>query len=334
MAIKIAIVGYGNVGKSIERIALKDEDFEVVGVYSRREGVKSAYGSRVLPQSALYLDGNQDIDVCMLAVGSAFDLVGLAEKIATRYNTVDSFDTHARMREYVGEMNVICRACDTLSFIGCGWDPGLFSLERALLNGILTRSIPQTFWGKGVSQGHSEAVRKLRGVKYATQYTIPVESAVKEAIEGRTDFKPCEKHTRVCYVTLDYAGFYGKAEREVTSDERTALERLVRSQIVTMPNYFADYATTVHFVSEEEYFKDHQQSYHSGKVIATGEEGGKKSLAEFSLNLDSNPDFTASVMLAYARANYKMWREGESGAKTVLDVPVKYLLKGEGFSLI
>ncbi|MBO4554230.1 MAG: diaminopimelate dehydrogenase [Clostridia bacterium] len=332
MKTKIAIVGYGNVGKSIEKLAVKSEDFEVVGIFSRRNGTTSPFGTNVYLQSTLLDAGfSGKIDVALLAVGSAFDLIDTAKKVGVRYNFVDCFDTHAKMREYLKDMNLICRACETLALVGCGWDPGLFSLERALLFAVVPNSIPQTFWGKGVSQGHSEAIRNLDGVKYATQYTIPIESAVQAAKEERVDFLPSEKHLRECFVVLDCSKYFGK--ETVSDEEKRRLECQIREQIENMPNYFADYQTTVHFVSEEEYLKNHVKAYHAGEVIACSRDGAK-SVAEFSLKLDSNPDFTANVMLACAKANHRMWRAGETGAKTLLDVPVKYLLDGDGVDYV
>lgn len=324
MKTKIAIVGYGNVGKSIEKLAVKSKDFEIVGIFSRRNDIVSPFGTNVYLQSTL-LDAefSKKIDVALLAVGSAFDLVDTAKRLAVRYNIVDSFDTHAKMREYKRDLDLICKTCETLALVGCGWDPGLFSLERALISAVVPNSIPQTFWGKGVSQGHSEAIRNLDGVKYATQYTIPIESAVQAAKEGRVDFLPSEKHLRECFVVLDYLKYFDKDD--VSEEEKRQLEHRICEQIENMPNYFADYQTTVHFVDEEEYNKNHVKAYHAGEVLACSREGAK-SVAEFSLKLDSNPDFTAGVMLAYAKASRKLFDEGWTGAKTILDVPVKYLV--------
>ena len=331
MKIKIAIVGYGNVGKAIEKQAYSSGEFEIAGIFTRREGVKSPLGTRVFKQSAL-LDAGfcGEIDVCMLAVGSAFDLQTTSLKLAARYNTVDSFDTHAKMKEYIASLDDVCKKCGTLSLVGCGWDPGIFSLERAILAEIVQGSIPQTFWGKGVSQGHSEAIRRIKGVKYAIQYTIPNVQAINEAREGRTDFTPREKHLRECFVVADYSSLCADPQDE--SKEKSALERRIREQIVNMPDYFKDYDTTVHFVSEEEFLKNHQAAYHGGEVIASSK--GGECRAQFSVSMKSNPDFTAGIMLAYARANYQMKSAGETGAKTVLDVPVRYLLKGDGLKFV
>lgn len=334
MKIKIAIVGYGNVGKSIEKQAYNSNEFKTLGIFTRREGVTSPLGTPVFKQSAL-LDARfkDEIDVAMLAVGSAFDLAETAERIAANYSTVDSFDTHAKMGEYISSLDDICKKSGTLAFVGCGWDPGIFSLERALLSVVVQGSIPQTFWGKGVSQGHSEAIRRIKGVKHAIQYTIPIESALKEAREGRTDFAPREKHRRECFVVPDYSAYFDKSAEDVSQDEKASLQAGIREQIVTMPNYFADYDTTVHFVSEEEFLQHHQAAYHGGEVIACSN-AGAKSRAAFSVSLESNPDFTAGIMLAYARANFRMQKEGERGAKTVLDVPVRYLLDGDGLKFV
>ncbi|MBQ9276832.1 MAG: diaminopimelate dehydrogenase [Clostridia bacterium] len=358
MKISVGIVGYGNIGKAVERICSNDEDFEIAGIFSRRDksSLSSPYGNEFVPQNALLNDSFAwKIDVAMLCVGSAFDLEDTAVKIAARFCTVDCFDTHARMGEYLSTLDTVNRMCGTLSFVGMGWDPGIFSLERALLSSVMPKAIPQTFWGKGVSQGHSEAIRKIDGVKYATQYTLPKETAVNVAKQGETDLSAREKHVRVCYVVPDSAKFFGRAK--VTEEEKAYLQKEIDKAIKTMPNYFADYDTAVYFVSEEEYFANHTKMYHAGRVIAvenervcrcgkvfcTGEKynekepcksGTIKNYAEFKLSLDNNPDFTAQVMTAYAKANYRMWKEGETGAKTILDVPVAYLIDGDKLKFV
>ncbi len=331
MKIKAAIVGYGNVGKSVEKCIAETSDFELVGIFSRRapNTLNSPYGAKFFEQKELFGERFQgQIDVAILSVGSAFDAQELGLKTAAHFCIVDSFDTHAKMKEYVETLNTAGKMCGTLAIVGCGWDPGLFSLMRALFASVMPDSIPQTFWGRGVSQGHSEAVRKIEGVKYATQYTVPNEEAVRLAREGRTDFATREKHTRECYVVLDYEKHFGKPESDITEIEKQAFEEEVAAQIVNLPNYFAEYDTTVHFVNEAEYLANHTRMSHAGRVVAVEKHGEVGSRAEFELALDSNPDFTAQVMVAYARANYLLARSGETGAMTVLDVPIKYLLRG------
>ena len=336
MKIRVAIVGYGNIGKAVEKMAQNSDDIDVVGIWTRRRHVVSASGTKVYPQFTL-LDSRfcGKIDVALLCVGSANDLVDLSLKVASRYSIVDCFDTHAKMREYLSALDKISKCANTLAIVGCGWDPGIFSLERALLAAVMPGSVPQTFWGKGVSQGHSEAIRRLECVKYAIQYTIPNEKAIQEAREGRVDFLPREKHLRDCYVVADYEEFFDKDAHEVTAEEKKVLESRITEQIVNMPNYFAEYETRVRFIGEEEFLREHSRAYHAGKVIACANDvEGYKSGAEFSLKLDSNPNFTANVMLAYARANYRMKAESVNGAKTVLDVPVSYLVGEDGLKFV
>lgn len=337
MKTKIGIVGYGNIGKSIEKNVAKSSEFELVGIFSRRDKstLHSPFNSRFFEQKTLLDNGFcEQIDVLALCVGSAFDLENSALNLATRYNTVDSFDTHAKMRGYISELDRVNKMSGTLSFVGCGWDPGLFSLERALFSAVMPSADPQTFWGKGVSQGHSEAIRKIKGVKFATQYTVPKESAIELARSGETNFATRDKHERVCYVVLDYVGYLGNCGKEPSAEDKLELQDRVRRQIVEMPNYFADYDTQVYFIDEKEYLENHTKMSHAGQVVAVENEvannrANVKNYAEFRLKLESNPDFTAQVMLAYARANFAMQKEGETGAKTVLDVPVKYLISGD-----
>ena len=326
MKIKCAIVGYGNIGKSVEKLVVKNSEYELVGIFSRRDKSKlfSPFSTEFFEQNTLLDDRFCGlIDVVFLCVGSAFDLERTAYRIATRFSTVDTFDTHAKMKEYVEALDLQNKMFGTLSLVGCGWDPGLFSLERALTYAVMPRSNPQTFWGKGVSQGHSEAIRKIYGVKYATQYTVPKVQAIERARQGESEFSTREKHERVCFVVPNY----GVLGENATNEQKLALEKEIKEQIVTMPNYFADYDTTVNFVDEDEYFAHHTKMSHAGQVIAVERENGaNKNFAEFSLALDSNPDFTAQVMVAYARACCTMKNLGETGARTILDVPIKYLL--------
>ena len=336
MKIRVGIVGYGNIGKAIEKLLATSREFELVGIFSRRaeNNIKSPFGTPIYSQNMLLDDGFQDkIDVLLLAVGSANDLQSTALKLAGMYCTVDSFDTHAKMKTYIHDLDAITKLGGTLSIVGCGWDPGLFSLVRALFASVMPSVSPQTFWGKGVSQGHSEAVRRLPSVKYAVQYTIPKENAITLARRGKTDFSTREKHERVCYVVPDYALYFAKDNRDVSEEEKLRLQSRIKEQIVTMPNYFADYDTTVHFVDEEEFLSKHAKMSHAGQVICV-EQGENASSAEFSLSLESNPMFTAQVMLAYVRAIFRMYEMGEVGAMTVLDVPIKYLIHGDGLNFI
>lgn len=305
--IKFAIVGYGNLGRACERIAHDSEDFELVGIFTRRdpESMASPYGTAFYRQSDLERFKGK-IDVMALCTGSANDLTDLGKRCAANFNTVDSFDTHARMREYVTDMEKITAEHGTLSFVGIGWDPGLFSLMRAVFGGVLSVGNTQTFWGKGVSQGHSEAIRKIKGVVKGIQYTVPKEDALEKARSGRGEsLTTRDKHLRECFVVA------------AEDADKAEIER----SIVTMPNYFAEYDTVVHFITAEEFDRDHNKMPHGGFVLRSGEVNGKQSNLEFSLKLESNPDFTASVLMAYAKANAKMYAEGARGVKTILDIP-------------
>lgn len=303
----IGIVGYGNLGKGVETAALAAADVEIKGVFTRRDPQSiTTQGSPVFGMEAL--EGREDIDVLILCGGSATDIEVQGPELAKDFNTVDSYDTHARIPDYYDKMNRICQEAGTLSLISTGWDPGLFSLNRVLSDAILPTGETYTFWGKGVSQGHSDAVRRIDGVKGAVQYTIPNDKAL-DAIRAEkvSVLSTSDKHTRVCYVVADEA-----ADKKVIEDT-----------IVTMPNYFADYNTTVHFVSEEELVRDHSGMPHGGHVLRVGETSlGNKAIYEFSLQLGSNPEFTGAVDLATARAVAKMRAKGNTGAITILDVPV------------
>ena len=305
---KIGIVGYGNLGRACEKIAAASEDMQLVGIFTRRDPdtLSSPFGTPFFRQSDL-AKYEGEIDVLALCTGSANDLVDLGKTAAVHFNTVDSFDTHAKMRGYVTDMERITSENGHLSFIGIGWDPGLFSLMRALFGGVLPGGSTQTFWGKGVSQGHSEAVRKLPGVVKGVQYTIPKEEALAAARRGEgASLTTRDKHLRECFVVA------------AEGADKAEIER----RIVTMPNYFDEYDTVVHFITEEEFDRDHTGMPHGGFVLRGGEVNGMKERVEFSLALDSNPDFTASVLMAYARVNCKLFRKGVRGAKTILDIPV------------
>ncbi len=309
--IRIGIVGYGNLGKACEKIILSDEKIELVGIFSRRSGVKSDCGTQVYMQDDIF---KFDMDVALLCVGSQSDLQDTAAKIAAKFNTIDSFDTHAEMVKHIDRMSKIAFDNDRLCFVGIGWDPGLFSLVRAMVFGVIPNSKCHTFWGRGVSQGHSEAIRHIKGVVKAKQYTVPKESALQLVREGvDRDLTPREKHLRECYVVV----------------EKVADKEEIERKIANMPNYFAQYDTIVHFV-DEKYFDEHcGGAQHGGFVLANGVFDGFKSKAEFSLNLESNPTFTAGVLIAYAKALAKEYENGQRGVKTILDVPIADLLQGE-----
>lgn len=307
-AIKVGIVGYGNLGKGVEAALKRAPDMELVGVFTRRE----PSGLRLLdPATPAYrlaeIDAfHEKIDVLILCGGSKQDLPKQGPALAALFNTVDSFDTHAKIPEYFDAVDRAARQAGTTAIISVGWDPGLFSLNRLFGEAILPEGDTYTFWGKGLSQGHSDAVRRVPGVKAGVQYTIPSPEAMAQVRSGaRPTLTTREKHRRECYVVLEDGADPAEVER----------------QIVTMPHYFADYDTTVHFISEEELRRDHAAMPHGGFVIRSGSTGeGTAQLMEFSLKLGSNSEFTASVLVAYARAAYRLNRRGRIGAKTVLDV--------------
>lgn len=305
--INFAIVGYGNLGRACEKIAHDSKDFNLVGIFTRRDPaiMNSPFGTAFYNQSDIEKFKGK-IDVLALCTGSANDLTDLGKRCAANFNTVDSFDTHAKMRDYVTEMQQIASANGNLSFIGIGWDPGLFSLMRAMFQGVLKEGNTQTFWGKGVSQGHSEAIRKIKGVVKGIQYTVPKQEALDKARSGQgANLTTRDKHLRECFV--------------VAADDADKAE--IERQIITMPNYFDEYDTIVHFITAEEFDRDHRSMPHGGFVLRSGEVNGQHHNLEFSLKLDSNPDFTASVLMAYAKANAKLYAAGERGAKTILDIP-------------
>lgn len=305
--LKVAICGYGNLGKGVEKAIPQNPDMELVGIFSRRPAEQLGTTSKVLSMEniEMYQD---DIDVVIMCGGSANDLEVQVPEFAKYFNTVDSFDTHARIPEYYKIVDEAAKSKEHISIISVGWDPGMFSLMRLFGEVILPQGNTYTFWGKGISQGHSNAIRKIAGVKDAKQYTIPKEEAVERVRNGENpELSTREKHLRECYVVLD----------DGTDEEK------INNEIVTMPNYFADYDTIVHFISEEELKKEHSGMPHGGFVIRSGITGeNTKQLVEYSLNLESNPEFTASVLLAYGRAACKMYDTyWEPGAKTIYDVP-------------
>lgn len=323
MAIRIGILGYGNLGKGIEAAITQNADMELAAVFTRRspETVKvRTAGVKVL--HADELEHMQDeIDVLVLCGGSATDLPVQTPKYAAMYNVVDSFDTHAKIPEHFAAVDAAANEGGKVAVISCGWDPGMFSLNRLYANVILPEGKDYTFWGKGVSQGHSDAIRRITGVKDARQYTIPVPEAVEAVRSGSNpELTTRQKHTRECFVVAEEGADLAAIENE----------------IVTMPNYFADYDTTVHFISEEELKRDHSGLPHGGCVIRTGKTGLDREhqhVIEYSLNLDSNPEFTSSVIAAYARAAYRMSQEGMKGCKTVFDIAPAYLSGKSGDEL-
>lgn len=315
MSIRVGILGYGNLGKGVESAIAQNDDMELKAVFTRRnpENVKvRTAGVKVLQADELS-HMQDELDVLILCGGSATDLPVQTPQYASMYNVVDSFDTHARIPEHFAAVDAAAKKADKVSLISCGWDPGMFSLNRLYANCVLPEGKDYTFWGKGVSQGHSDAVRRIEGVKDCRQYTIPVEKAVEAVRSGSNpELTTREKHTRECFVVAEEGADLAKIENEIK----------------TMPNYFSDYDTTVHFITEEEMKRDHSGLPHGGMVIRTGVTGMEKEhkhVIEYSLKLDSNPEFTGSVIVAYARAVSRMNKEGMSGCKTVFDVAPAYL---------
>ena len=307
--IRIGIVGYGNIGRGVEQAIKRNEDMELAAVFTRRDpaSVKVATeGAKVVHMDDM-LSMKGDVDVMVLCGGSATDLPVMGPEIAANFNTIDSFDTHAKIPEYFANVDKTAKEGNNISIISVGWDPGMFSLNRLYAESILVQGSTYTFWGKGVSQGHSDAIRRIPGVKNAIQYTVPVDEAVDQVRSGsEPKLTTRDKHTRECYVVAQEGA--NKAE--------------IENAIKTMPNYFDEYNTTVHFISEEELKRDHSKMPHGGFVIRTDETGeeGNKHVIEYSLKLDSNPEFTASVLIAYARAAYRLNQKGENGARSVFDI--------------
>ena len=307
--IRIGIVGYGNIGRGVEQAIKRNEDMELAAVFTRRDpaSVKVATeGAKVMHMDDM-LSMKGDVDVMVLCGGSATDLPVMGPEIAANFNTIDSFDTHAKIPEYFANVDKAAKEGNNIGIISVGWDPGMFSLNRLYAESILVQGSTYTFWGKGVSQGHSDAIRRIPGVKNAIQYTVPVDEAVDQVRSGsEPKLTTRDKHTRECYVVAQEGA--NKAE--------------IENAIKTMPNYFDEYNTTVHFISEEELKRDHSKMPHGGFVIRTGETGeeGNKHVIEYSLKLDSNPEFTASVLIAYARAAYRLNQKGENGARSVFDI--------------
>ena len=317
---RIGILGYGNLGRGVEFAVKQNPDMELVAVFTRRapETVKINSDAKVVNVSEIE-NWKDKIDVLVLCGGSATDLPEQTPKYAKMFNVIDSFDTHAKIPEHFENVDKSAKENGNIAIISVGWDPGLFSLNRMYANAILPEGNDYTFWGKGISQGHSDAIRRIEGVKNAKQYTIPVEKALAAVknCENPT-LSTREKHTRECFVVAEDGADLVRIEREIK----------------TMPNYFADYDTTVHFISEEELQANHSGIPHGGFVIRTGKTGnGNNHVIEYSLKLDSNPEFTSSVLIAYARAAYKLHKEGQSGCKTVFDIPPAYLSPKSGEEL-
>lgn len=313
--IKIAIAGYGNLGRGVECAIAQNPDTELYGVFTRRNpsDVKTLKEDTKVFSLNDIEKHKENIDVVILCGGSATDLPVQTPKLAESFNVIDSFDTHANIPKHFENVDAAAKAAGKVAMISVGWDPGLFSLNRLYAQAILPDGKDYTFWGKGVSQGHSDAIRRIDGVLDARQYTIPVEAALEAVRSGKNpELTTREKHTRECFVVA----------------EEGADKARIENEIKTMPNYFADYDTTVHFISAEEMERDHSGIPHGGFVIRCGNTGlnnEKTHIIEYSLKLDSNPEFTSSVLVAYARAAYRMNKEGISGCKTVFDVAPAYL---------
>ena len=323
MNIKIGILGYGNLGRGVECAVKQNDDMELVAVFTRRnpEDVKILTETATVCNVADVEDWKDKIDVMIICGGSATDLPKQTPVYAKMFNVIDSFDTHARIPEHFANVDAAAKEGGHVGIISVGWDPGMFSLNRLYANAILPDGNDYTFWGKGVSQGHSDAIRRVEGVKDGKQYTIPVEAALKAVRNGENpELTTRQKHTRECFVVLEEGADAAKVEEEIK----------------TMPNYFSDYDTTVHFISEEELKANHSGIPHGGFVLRSGKtgwNGENKHLIEYSLKLDSNPEFTSSVLIAYARAAYRLASEGQIGCKTVFDIAPAYLSAKSGEEL-
>lgn len=307
---KIAIYGYGNLGKGVELAVRQNPDTELFGVFTRRapETVQTVLADTKVYAAADIVSYKNDIDVLVICGGSATDLPAMTPALAADFNVIDSFDTHADIPKHFAAVDAAARQGGNIAVISVGWDPGMFSLNRLYANAILPDGKDYTFWGKGVSQGHSDAIRRIEGVADARQYTIPVQAALDSVRAGENpELSTREKHTRLCYVVAKDGADKARIEQEIK----------------TMPKYFSDYDTTVNFISQEELDRDHKGIPHGGFVIRTGStgvNGENKHVIEYSLKLDSNPEFTASVLVAYARAAYRLQQRGDTGCKTVFDI--------------
>ncbi|MBQ6884742.1 MAG: diaminopimelate dehydrogenase [Clostridia bacterium] len=306
---KIAIYGYGNLGRGVECAVVNSVDAELFGVFTRRppETVKTVSGAKVYHVDEI-LNYKNDIDVVIICGGSATDLPTMTPFLANNFNVVDSFDTHAKIPEHFANVDLVAKTNKHTALISGGWDPGMFSINRLYASAILPDGKDYTFWGKGVSQGHSDAIRRIEGVKNAKQYTIPIDEALDAVRTGtEPELSTRQKHLRECFVVAEDGADKARIENEIK----------------TMPNYFADYDTIVHFISEEELKRDHAGIPHGGFVIRSGKTGinhENSHVIEYSLKLDSNPEFTASVLVAYARAINKLYQRGDYGCKTVFDI--------------
>ncbi len=321
--IRIGILGYGNLGRGVECAVKQNDDMELAAVFTRRNpaDVKILTEGAVVANVADIADWKDKIDVLILCGGSATDLPVQTPQMAAMFNVIDSFDTHARIPEHFANVDEAAKKAGKIGIISVGWDPGMFSLNRMYANAILPNGKDYTFWGKGVSQGHSDAIRRVEGVKDGKQYTIPVEAALKAVRAGENpELTTRQKHIRECFVVLEEGADPAKVEEAIK----------------TMPNYFADYDTTVHFISEEELKANHSGIPHGGFVIRSGKTGWNEEnthIIEYSLKLDSNPEFTSSVIVAYARAAYRLHKEGQTGCKTVFDIAPAYLSAQSGEEL-
>ncbi len=307
--IRIGIVGYGNIGRGVEQSIKRNDDMELKAVFTRRDpaSVKIQTEGAEVKHFDDMEAMKDDIDVMILCGGSATDLPVIGPKVAASFNTIDSFDTHAKIPEYFANVDKAAKEGKNVSIISVGWDPGTFSLNRLYAESILVQGSTYTFWGKGVSQGHSDAIRRIEGVKNGIQYTVPIEAAVDQVRSGsEPELTTRQKHLRECYVVAEEGA------------DKAAIEEAIK----TMPNYFDEYDTTVTFITEEELKENHSKMPHGGFVIRTGETGceGNKHVIEYSLKLDSNPEFTGSVLVAYARAAHRLSKKGESGARSVFDI--------------
>lgn len=323
MSIRIGILGYGNLGRGTECAVKMNPDMELKAVFTRRnpESVSILTESAKVCHVDEAVDWKDQIDVMILCGGSAKDLPVQTPEFVKMFNVVDTFDTHAKIPEHFERVDKAAREAGHLGIISVGWDPGMFSLNRMYANAILPEGQDYTFWGKGVSQGHSDAVRRIEGVKDARQYTIPIEAALNAVWNGENPvLSTREKHLRECFVVLEEGADAARVEQEIK----------------TMPNYFADYDTIVHFISEEELKAEHSQLPHGGMVLRSGRTGWEQEhshIIEYSLKLDSNPEFTSCVIAAYARAAFRLAKEGQAGCKTVFDIAPAYLSPRSGEEL-
>lgn len=314
MEVRIAIVGYGNLGKGVELALQKCDDLKLVGIFSRRDPstIQSITNANVYTMDTLMMMKDK-IDVVVLCGGSATDLPKQSVELAKHFNLVDSFDNHSQILNHIHAVNQSSVDAKRVSVVACGWDPGLFSIQRLVAQAVLPQGTTYTFWGKGISQGHSDAIRRIEGVADAKQYTIPKEEAIMKVKSGSNpELSVRDKHLRECFVVL----------------KEGADANAIKVQIETMPAYFADYDTTVHFVSQTELDTKHGGIPHGGVVMhsaSTGADGTNKQLIEYALHLDSNPEFTASVLVAYARAAARLFKDKAFGCKTVYDIPLAYL---------